>query len=211
MLPICYTEWWHLHWCPLSLQGRGDRIWTGTAIPVPKLSQIHACLQNKGWERIRRPGFLSGYCQVKFASFGPQATLLMTWKKPTSEMDVMGSVLPFDHCGYWPSNPPCTGFCTSTERSCRLSWDPSLEYNHLWCSTQKLNCPSLHLLTPMQTQRHLYTNGFQGTSQENRKNLDFHQTNAATSVLKPWKMTSQMSHHTGTPAGSHVLHHLPQH
>lgn len=37
-------------------------------------------------------------------------------KKTTYEMNVMGSILPFDRCGYWPSNPPHTGFCTCTER-----------------------------------------------------------------------------------------------
>lgn len=94
------------------------------AIPTPKLPQVHACLQNKGWEGIRTHGFHSGYCQAKFASFGPQATLHMTWMKPTYEMDVMGSVLPFGHCGYWASNPPHTGFCTCTERGLQAQLEP---------------------------------------------------------------------------------------
>lgn len=108
----------------LCLEGRSNRILTGTAIPAPKLFQVHTCLQNKGWERIRRRGFLSGYCQAKFASFGPQATLHMTWKKPTYKMDAMGSVSPFDHCGYCPSNPPHTEFCTCTERGLQAHLGP---------------------------------------------------------------------------------------
>lgn len=79
--------------------GGHDRILTGTAIPAPNLSQVHICLQNKGWEGIRRPGLPSGNCQAKFASFGPQATLHMTWKKPPSEIDVMGSVFPLTTVG----------------------------------------------------------------------------------------------------------------
>lgn len=102
----------------------GDRILTGTATLAPRLSQVHTCLQNKGWERIRRRGFLSGYCQAKFASFGPQATLHMTWKKRTYKMDVMGSLLPFDYCENLPSNPPYTGFCSSTERSLKAQLGP---------------------------------------------------------------------------------------
>lgn len=152
MLPICYAEWW------LCLEGSGNRIW----LVQPSLYQ--SCFKftppcrikaGKGSRDVDSP---LGTVKQSLLPLGHR--LHCTWPGRSQFWDRCdGLCLSFYHYGYWPSNPPHTEFCTHTETGLQDQLGP-ITLIHLWCSSWKLKFLSLHLFIPMQTQRHLYINGF---------------------------------------------------